>query len=81
MVACNSALQDAVGQCSECTAYGGNAWLTIDLGGSDLSPQSCGQAIYTCAQFYSRDEINAVAPCCSTYEFGQTSEDSAEASS
>lgn len=52
-----------------------------DIGGSDLSPQSCGQAIYSCSQFYSRDEINAVAPCCSTYEFGQTSDESAAAQS
>ena len=52
-----------------------------DIGGSDLSPQSCGQAIYSCSQFYSRDEINAVAPCCSTYKFKQTSDESAAAQS
>lgn len=59
MVACNSALQDAIAQSN------------LD---SSLTNQSCGQAIYSCAAFYSREEINKVAPACADYEFGATSD-------
>ncbi|KAI9637726.1 uncharacterized protein MKK02DRAFT_32511 [Dioszegia hungarica] len=58
LVACNNAIIDARGQCN----------ITPQSGAlSATSSQACGQTLYTCAAFYTKEQVNQMTGCCSRY--------------
>jgi hypothetical protein len=68
MVFCNSAIIDAQGMCSKSLIVPNmNLADDVDIGDAAAgTAQACGQALYSCAAFYSADQIAAMTEGCCT---------------
>ena len=43
--------------------------MKTELNPNTPNVEACGDAIFNCGDFYSRDQINSYTTCCSKYEF------------
>jgi hypothetical protein len=67
MVFCNSAIIDAQGMCSESLLFATWEVLMTDIGDAAAgTSQACGQALYSCAAFYSAAQIASMTDGCCT---------------
>jgi len=66
MVFCNSAIIDAQGMCSESLQCSHSTFANdADIGDAAAgTEQACGQALYSCAAFYSADQIASMTEGC-----------------
>jgi len=68
MVFCNSAIIDAQGMCStSLLGLNNDSADDVDIGDAAAgTSQACGQALYSCAAFYSADQIASMTGGCCT---------------